>query len=340
MANDIRDGDSVEVSASDPAVSDNPNDANLKPDRLTKLAPELQNLIIDQLGYLDGIHLRQVSQYFYSTTHPARWTRDQASKGVHEAEKWERHNRIYFSDRLGHSHIRLIVISDGYACYQCCRVLDKSKFSRRQTEGPAGKHMNGPTDRFDWHRWCIDCCIEWGYYKAGQRLNVMTKQSTTVRHGKMWRTEVEVKSLRVCEHCAQACEFISVDAPHICNDCATSQTQVDESDGGTMVLKRGKHGYETLECLGCHGHSEVATKIANLMRCAGCDEYICKICSAVLISGCKCDEAQEQQDRKNDRPMLDRLFDPSKAPRKTSGDILSDEFDGQEEIGMLEMLNI
>lgn len=328
MANELCYGECIDSFTSHASHTNGQNQLKQKRNMLQELPAEIQTQIIGHLGYLDGIRLSRVNNYYYySSIDRAWWTEEVAAKEIRDVEQWEKHNRISCPNQVHRrSDRKLTVLSDGYACYGCFRVLDKGSFSRNQTERRGAKSSKSHMHR-GYRRLCIGCSLANGRYQAGGYLNIVTKQSLEIEYGVMRQVEAEVKKLRVCQHCGDACEFTSVSNPQICNECETVQIQIDDSDEAIAAIKMLPKGYEIIECLGCHGRTEIEVGCKTL-QCAGCDQSICKSCSAVREWGCDCNEPQEQPVQKDDWLMLDRLFDPSRSPRKTGGDLLSDDVDG------------
>jgi hypothetical protein len=141
---------------------------------LEQLPGELLNKILDLLGYLDAVRLCRVNTHFSSIVNPQQWPVEQKVEETHEAERWERHNRVFLANRFDNDNIKkFTVMTDGFACFSCFKVLDKSKFARNQTERQRAKSSYSYL-HLGHRRCCMDCCLALGIYKPGTIIHIVT----------------------------------------------------------------------------------------------------------------------------------------------------------------------
>jgi hypothetical protein len=248
--------------------------------------------VIEQQGYIDASRLSQVNKYFHWIVDPQQWPAEQKVAEIHEAERWEKHNRMYFANRFDNDNRKkLMVVSDGFACFGCFRVRDKSQFARSQVERQGAK-SSYTYIHLGHRRLCIDCALSFGIYRPGTLLNVVSGQAWTVSHGVMGPSDKKVTRLLVCGDCGQACEFVAVGPPQICSSCEEIQAQIDASVTGKAMMDTRKCGYETVECVRCRGASDIRIE-GKMLRCEGCDESICKKCFSAKSPDCKCQEPED-----------------------------------------------
>lgn len=297
--------------------------------RLEQLPGELLNKILDQLCYLDAVRLCRVSRHFFSILKPQQWPVEQKVAEIHEVERWERHNRVFFANRFDSDNIKkLTVITDGFACFGCFKVLDKSKFARNQTERQGAKSSYSYF-HLGHRRCCIDCCLEFEIYNPGTIIHVVTGGTWGINHGRMSLVHKEVTRLLVCTHCNEASEFVPVGPPQVFLGCGEIQTQIDGSEEGAATMKMRKYRYEIVECLGCHGQNSIKVQ-EKMLRCEGCDESICKKCFGSKSPDCKCEESEDSL------LGLKRLFNSMEESKAITYDL----FDEEEGAELLEILDI
>ena len=259
-------------------------------DRLSFLPSELQIQIIDQLGYLDRVRLSSTSKYFFSIVDPQAVSVGQKKREIRVAERWAKHNRVTLIYRFDDNNfLKFTVLANGYACFGCFKVLDKSAFARNQTEEECGfaKRDYGYQNPGLNKRVCVQCKVRSGKYQPGMVLNAVTSQ--TMELGRMSKTKSEVVRLLVCFHCGKAHKIVSIGPPQICSGCEDVQLEIDGSKQGKDTMQARKKGYETVECQGCGDANNIRIATNNL-RCEGCDQRICRRCFASRSPECKCQE--------------------------------------------------
>ena len=267
-------------------------DNNLEHNQPLGRASRRGSQILDQLGYLHAIRLCCFSTHFYSIVKPQSWTVEQKIGEIHEAERREKHNRVFFANRFDNDNIKkLTIITDSFGSFGCFKVPDKSKFARNQTE------RQGAKSRYSYlhlsrRRCCIDCCLALGIYKPGTIIHAVTGRTWAINLNGMSLMHEEAIRLLVCEHCNGAREFVPVGPPQICLGCEEIQSQIDGSEEGTATMKMRTYGYEIVECLGCNSQNSIKIQ-EKMLRCEGCDESICKKCFDSRSRDCKCKEPED-----------------------------------------------
>ena len=295
---------------------------------LQALPAELLNQVIERLGYIDAIRLSQVNKYFHSIVDPPQWPAEQKVAEIHEAERWEKHNRVYFANRFHNDHRKkLMVVSDGFACFSCYRVRDKSDFATNQVERQGAKSSHTYV-HLGHRRICIDCALFSGIYRPGTLLNVVSGQAWTISHGVMGPSDKKITRLLVCGDCEQACKFVAVGPPQICSGCEETQTQIDAWVTGKAMMDSRKRGYETVECVGCRGVRDIRIG-AKMLCCKACDENICKKCFSAKSPGCECQEPEDAIF------VLKQLFKSEDEVKELDGDLLGER--GSELLGILSL---
>ena len=295
---------------------------------LQALPAELQNQVIEQLRYIDAVRLSQVNKYFHSIVDPQQWRKEQKIAEIHEAERWEKHNRVYFANRFDNDNLKKwVVVSDGFACFGCFRVRDKSHFVRNQVERHGAKSSYTYV-HLSHRRLCIDCSLFRGIHRPVTLLNIVSGQAWTVSNGVMGPSDKTITRLLVCGDCGQACELVAVGPPQICSGCEEIQTQIDASAMGKEIMNGRKRGYQTVECVYCHGISDIRVE-GKMLRCEGCDESICRKCFSAKSPDCQCQGPED--------PVygLEQLFKSVEEVKKPDGDLL----DGDES-GLMEILSL
>lgn len=133
---------------------------------LASLPIELLWEIVNYLGYVDTVRLTSVSRRFNTDIDPQEKPAEQKAAEIYDAQFWQRHN-IFASNWDRDNTKKLFVVSNGFACYGCFKVLDRSMFARNQTERK--RYKCGWYDRRRW----IDCCLRDGVYRPGTRIDVV-----------------------------------------------------------------------------------------------------------------------------------------------------------------------
>ena len=295
---------------------------------LHTLPAELQNQVVEQLGYIDAIRLSQVNNHFHSIVDPQQWPTEQKVAEIHEAEPWEKHNRVYFANRFDKDNLKkLVVVSDGVACFGCFRVREKSHFARIQVERQGAKRSYTYV-HLGHRRLCIDCALFLGICGPGTLLHIASGQTWIVSNGVMGPSDKTITRLLVCGDCGQACEFVAVCPLESCSGCEEIKTQVDASAIGKEMMNGRKRGYQTVECVGCHGITDIRIE-EKMLRCEGCDESICKKCFSAKLPDCKCQEPED--------PVcaLRWMFNSVEEVKERDGDLLNGD-----ESGLMEILSL
>lgn len=263
-------------------------------DIIRRLPGELQNNVIFYLRYQDAICLSQVSRYFHNVIDPQAWPPAEKENFALEAEGWERYNKACSFDPCNHEQ------RDGYACFSCYKVLDKSGFSRKQTERKGIKDSRR-YGRGRHTRFCIDCGIRRGIYKPGKTfINIMTV------HFKMSSSQLmrfeDIKYLFVCGACKKAHEYQISPQPEYCRDCEDILVSCAESREDLEIYMRQERGVLAVTCQGCKGTNKVRIHRKG-MSCEACDDCMCCRCFARL-ENCNCDNFDKAS---NDRNACTRL---------------------------------
>lgn len=310
---------------------------------IQRLPGELQNKIFNLLTYTEAVRLSSVSQYFHDTIKSWLWPDEDKKPALHDEDKkaalydaqhWDRYNKAYFEDRTNEAKTQtMVMLSDGYACFSCFRILDKSCFSRNQTERRNGK----ASLRFrhvSHHRFCIECGIKKGKHRTPTFLKAVTDQRIDLRPCKTYKFK-EFDALFVCPRCNESHEYIDTALPEICKYCESAQVEFDESAEALAALEERRTGYYALECQGCKLVTEFR-KLKKSSCCSGCDGEICKTCGGAKSPDeweCECDfESREPED---DYSGFARLFQLEGEKDDYAGDIFEGEGDNHDILAFL-----
>ena len=259
-------------------------------DLFSALPAELLIEIYKSIGYLDAIRLSQASRHFYLVVDPQIWPTAEKEAFVHDAERWKRHNLVYHDNRFNDLNQKaMVTASDGFACFSCYKVLDKSAFSRNQTERRGAK-SSWRFQHIGHKRFCIDCGLRQAIYRAARTwMHSVTEHSLILSPPQILQ-RVTKKTLRVCVECRMACEYDIVSPPEVCRDCEDVQAEIFESQEG-MTAMRKRRGWVIIQCHGCKGYTNYTTH-RMLVKCESCDDNICRKCYGSTES-CDCAKAQE-----------------------------------------------
>lgn len=245
---------------------------------LERLCPKLQLSVFDYLGYFDAIRLSQVSHYFHNLVDPDSWPRLERELALLGAQRWTRYNA--FRRKVGMlppGEPRYEVISNGFACFDCLRVLQKDSFSRTQT---MHRHGKGSERR---ERFCLDCGIKREIYRPG-----IVAQPTTDKPTR-WSDSGEV--LILCETC-QAFQHFETDPEEtlmLCCACCAAE--------GVAPMARRTF---RLRCTACENHMEFASS-ARVWLCGKCGKELCGECSSknpMALYGYFCNKLCKKESRR------------------------------------------
>lgn len=320
---------------------------------IQRLPRELQLCVFDWLDYEDAIKLSQVSRYFRNTISPEAWPKANKERFIYDVQFNQRHNMVYFDKRCIESNEEVLkIVSDGYACFSCFKVLDRSLFSFNQTKGRFAKGSRR-YEHFGHSRFCIACGIQKGLYKSGKLISPVVFEE---RRGNMFPGQVGMKRrlLVICTACKELCEYEISKVPHVCRECEEIYENAGATNEDIAALEHRSRGLLKVQCNGCGLAFDIRAE-KGWEYCSNCDGPMCNRCCTssdeVSTEDCSCsalteaDAAEYTAAKPRKTAMLDEgnMFkEDAKASRrhamratKTDGDLMV-----REESDLLRLLNL
>ena len=232
--------------------------------------------------------MSRVNQYFHTTVDLLLVPKAEREAFLHEAERWEKHNKVYSDNGLNKYKARdFRVLSDGYACFHCHRIRDKSAFSMNQTERRNAKSSN--RHQHDGHmRFCIDCGLQLGNYRPGTFISTLLEKWYCRMANELDICQ-DLEILVVYPSCNSACQFEILSTHEVCQKCISVGVDCSWLPEQPQKLKEYVGTTVRIQCSGCSCTTELRTG-QEYKRCPGCKRELCEQCSLLKDDGCRCDE--------------------------------------------------
>ncbi|KAK5707142.1 hypothetical protein LTR17_020949 [Elasticomyces elasticus] len=212
------------------------------------LPPELSNEVYDMLDYGDALRCQRVSRSCVQFPHGYSTHEKQAF--VNQEQRRPKYNKLHLAlvnkPRGQDNDVRynLVVETNGFACYHCCRVLPVGSSSTRQTRKRNSKRSDAdfltPTGC---GRFCISCGVKAGHYiRKGTRVRVTVHESHEAD---------EHDEVRLDPHDPARVKVSKI----LCVTCAEFREI------------RGYNSSATLSCDGCNATIDLGPRGKSIFKC-------------------------------------------------------------------------
>lgn len=168
------------------------------------LPVELHLHIASFLDYQSTIRLNGVNRLFREVVDPQACDSTLKGNFVFEAQLWDKHNLMSVDRRRVCPSYN--IIADGYACYNCFRVLPPFAFSGTQRTRTYGKHSSYCS------RFCLECGVQEGLYLQGTYVGVPVEYTDSES-----RKYISKGPERFLIYCAPCGKFLDIN-----KDCQSS----------------------------------------------------------------------------------------------------------------------
>ncbi|KAK3630423.1 hypothetical protein LTR56_017481 [Elasticomyces elasticus] len=246
---------------------------------LLSLPPELHLRVVKDLDYLEAVRLSQVNKHFHALVDPQQCPVEDKRRFVRDAQYWPKHNRMHLS--MVSDDGETLFDTNGHACYSCYRVRPKREFSVRHSTKTLGK--TSPRDYEDESgiygcgRFCVDCGIKSGDYRAGMRLKVVVDERLTPTNREYL---CEAETLALCSSCNKFMEEVwdGMNGPATCDECKIEHKVAKDRHSIYQRLRNGRRA-RFFACPQC----EKKTLGCNLRkgRCCFCKREVCQSCGCI-----------------------------------------------------------
>ncbi|KAK4953270.1 hypothetical protein LTR10_008979 [Elasticomyces elasticus] len=245
---------------------------------LLSLPPELHLRIVKDLDYLGAFRLSQVNKHFHDLVDPQQCPVEEKRRFVRDAQYWREHNRMHLS--MVSNHGETLFDTNGHACYSCYRVLPKREFSVRQSSKTFAKtsprDYEGESGIYGCGRFCVDCGIKSGAYRAGMRLKLVTEERLTAEERNYY---CETDVLALCSSC-NILMFVwqGMNGPATCEVCKVEH-KVAKDRHSIYSKQRLGHRTRFFACPQCKKKTTGCSLRKG--RCCFCKGEVCQSCGCI-----------------------------------------------------------
>ncbi|KAK4555494.1 hypothetical protein LTR86_007246 [Recurvomyces mirabilis] len=236
---------------------------------LERLPPEMQLEIIRHLDYQAAIRLSQVNRCFQLMVKPSTWPEQDKHYFITIAQKWAKHNIATLHH--GQRKHGITVITNGFACYSCCRVLPRFEFSISQS---SRRHQKSSPRRT---RFCITCGIACNIYQPGLTLRRVSAESYSLGRAPTAPSVAYAPAL-YCGNCRGCHRYSEVVPPIRCPAGLCRMAYADGVPESFVRENQGSNAWDTPAEYNCSGCNELVEIPVHGRQCFDCGRDLCYTC--------------------------------------------------------------
>ena len=234
-------------------------------DIFERLPPELQLLVIENLGYQGAISLSQVNKHYLETIKPQAWPSADKEAFIKEAQHFAKHTAPH--PTILSTSCATAFNHGGLACFTCYRVLPRHAFSGTQTSNEYAKGFETNKRK----RFCLDCGLARDGYLPGTLLKPRRDGCFGDRHRQTGHATHSMEHV-MCEQCERLTPCTTISDGRTCSTCRNMPVTLRSIfDGPPAKIVR------------CNACSHVQEVDVDRSMCGSCNNFVCYICSGRVL---------------------------------------------------------